>query len=55
MYLSIYGAGRMDNIFNLIPILWRLKQVLSEDDHSYWAPPYWNVTKETFSFGRTKL
>ena len=23
-----------------------------EDDHSYWAPPYWNIT---FSMGRTEL
>ena len=22
--------------------------LLGEDDHSYWAPPYWNITKETF-------
>jgi len=22
--------------------------LVSEDDHSYWAPPYWNITKETF-------
>ena len=27
--------------------------LLSEDDHSYWAPPYWNITKETFSLGIT--
>ena len=20
----------------------------SEDDHSHWAPPYWNIMKETF-------
>ena len=24
-------------------------QLLSEDDHSYWAPPYLIITKETFS------
>ena len=29
--------------------------LLSKDDHSYWAPPYWNITKETFSLGRTEL
>jgi len=29
--------------------------LLIEDDHSYWAPPYWNIMKETFSLGRTKL
>ena len=29
--------------------------LLSEDDHSYWAPPYWNITKETFTLGRTEL
>ena len=22
--------------------------LLSEDDNSYWAPPYWNILKETF-------
>ena len=22
--------------------------LLSEDDHSFWVPPYWNITKETF-------
>ena len=27
--------------------------LLSEDDYSYWVPPYWNITKETFYFGRT--
>ena len=25
--------------------------MLSEDNHSYWAPPYWNITKETFFGG----
>ena len=36
---------------------WRflVGHLLSEDDHSHWAPPYWNVTKETFSLGRTEL
>ena len=29
--------------------------LLSEDDNSFWAPPYWNITKETFSLGRTEL
>ena len=29
--------------------------LLSEDDHSKWAPPYWNITKETFPLGRTEL
>ena len=29
--------------------------LLSEDDPSYWAPPYWNITKKTFSLGRTEL
>ena len=29
--------------------------LLSEDDHSYWAPPYWNITKETFFLGRAEL
>ena len=28
---------------------------LSEDDHSHWAPPYWNIMKETFSLGRTEI
>ena len=23
--------------------------LLSEDDHSYWAPPSWNITKETLN------
>ena len=27
------------------------EHLLSEDDHSYWVPPYWNITKEFFSFG----
>ena len=27
----------------------------SADDHLYWAPPYWNITKETFFLGRTDL
>ena len=25
------------------------------DDHSHWAQPYWIITKETFSLGRTEL
>ena len=29
--------------------------MFSEDDHSYWAPPYWNITKDTFLGGRTEL
>ena len=29
--------------------------LLSEDDHSHWAPPYWNIIKKTFSLGRTEL
>ena len=29
--------------------------LLNEDDHSYWAPPYWNITNETLSFDRTEL
>ena len=29
--------------------------LFSEDDHSHWAPPYWNMMKETFSLGRTEL
>ena len=30
-------------------------QLLSEDDHSHWAPPYWNIMKEIFSLGRTEV
>ena len=30
------------------------EHLLSKDDHSHWAPPYWIITKETFSFGRTE-
>ena len=26
--------------------------LLSEDDHSYWAAPYWNIT---FSLGRKEI
>jgi len=29
--------------------------LLSEDDYSHWAPPYWNITKETFSLGGTEV
>ena len=25
--------------------------LLSEDDHSYWAPPCWNIKKRHFFFG----
>ena len=28
---------------------------VNEDDHSHWAPPYWNIMKETFSLGRTQI
>ena len=26
-----------------------------EDDYSHWAPPYWNIMKETFSLGTIEL
>ena len=26
-----------------------------ENDHSHWAPPYWNIIKETSSLGRTEV
>ena len=29
--------------------------LISEEDNSFWVPPYWNITKETFSLGRTEL
>ena len=29
--------------------------LVSEDDHSHWAPPYWNIMKETSSLGRTEV
>ena len=29
--------------------------LLSEDNHSNWAPPYWNIIKDSFSLGRTEL
>ena len=29
--------------------------LLSEDDHSHWVPPYWNIMKKTVSLGRTEL
>ena len=29
--------------------------LLSEDDHPHWAPPYWNIMKETFYLGKTEL
>ena len=29
--------------------------LLTEDDHSLWAPPYWNITTETFSLGRNEI
>ena len=25
--------------------------LLNGDDHSHWAPPYWNIKTETFFFG----
>ena len=31
------------------------EHLLSEDDHSHWTPPYWNIMKETFSLGRTEV
>ena len=34
---------------------WTPVEVISEDDHSHWAPPYWIITKATFSLGRTEL
>ena len=29
--------------------------LVSEDDRSHWAPPYWNIMKETFSLDRTEV
>ena len=29
--------------------------LLSEGDHSHWAPPEWNSMKETFSLGKTEV
>ena len=29
--------------------------LLSKNDHSHWAPPYWNIMKETFYLGNTEL
>ena len=29
--------------------------LFSEEDHSNWAPPYWNITTETFSLDRAEL
>ena len=29
--------------------------LLSGDDHSHRSPPYWNITKKTFSLGRTEV
>ena len=30
------------------------EHLLSEDDHSHWAPPYWNIMIETFSLVELK-
>ena len=56
---SISGLSRSFGIYECtyncilkIKILKKLENfgghLLSEDDHLYWAPPYWNITKETF-------
>ena len=29
--------------------------LFSEDDHSNWTPPYWNITTETFSLDKAEL
>ena len=29
--------------------------LFSEDDHTNWVPPYWNITTETFSLDRAEL
>ena len=45
-----------EKLFKKCPVMKNFGgHLLSEDDHSYWAPPYWNITKETFSLGRTEL
>ena len=43
-------------------LLWKKKKLeifgghlLSEDDHSHWVPPYWNIMKKAFSLGRTEV
>ena len=48
--------GKLGN--NLIKYTKKLEvfggHLLSEDDHSHWAPPYWKV-KRNFSLGRTEV
>ena len=56
IYLLTLDSGLSDNCTFFVKKLENFGgHLLSEDDHSYWAPPYWNITKETFSFGRTEL
>ena len=54
-----FANKRMRNarppLFFCLTSLKKLENLLSEDDHSYWEPPYWNIPKETFSLGRTEL
>ena len=59
---NILSESSQENKYSQVPSLIFSKKLenfiehlLSEDDHSHWAPPYWNITKETFSLVRTEL
>ena len=59
MYLPVNGHGlfaetsfflKKLEVFGGQPV-----RLLSEDDHSHCAPPYWNITKETISLCRSEV
>ena len=56
-----YVMGRGVGVVYRVFVIFRKKlevfcgHLLSEDDHSNWAPPFWNIMKESFSLGRTEL
>ena len=47
--------GRLHKWFKRKSLFVNTKKLLSEDGHSHWAPPYWNIMKETSSLGRTEV
>ena len=55
----LFTQGKNKQNFSCQEIIKKLENfgghLLSEDDNSYRAPPFWNITKETFSLDRTEL
>ena len=57
--ISTCSTWTLNKKLVILPVLKKLEvfggHLFSEDDYSNLAPPYWNITTETFSLGRTEL